>query len=85
MFEIITYNALHKRFDDQLLGNKWHNRRKLLTPAFHFSILQQFVKVFADETEKFLIKIEDQCQNPFIDVLPLITMFTLGSICGKYK
>lgn len=55
----------------------------MLTPAFHFNILQQFVKVFADETDRFLIKIGNVCQNPFIDIVPLITMFTLGCVCGK--
>lgn len=55
----------------------------MLTPAFHFSILQQFVKVFADETDKFLIKIEKECRQPFVNIEPLIAMFTLGCVCGK--
>lgn len=33
------------------IGDKWHSRRKLLTPTFHFNIL-----------EEFLSPIENQCK-----------------------
>jgi cytochrome P450 family 4 len=60
-------------------GTKWHNRRKILTPAFHFSILQQFLHIFNDETGKLVEKLEQECGKT-IDVVPPVTHFTLQSI-----
>lgn len=34
--------------------NKWHNRRKLLTPSFHFTILERFLGTFKNESTKFV-------------------------------
>lgn len=65
-----------------ITGKKWHTRRKILTQAFHFNILRQFVNVFVRKTEDLVYKLEEKCENS-VDVLPLITTFTLHSICGK--
>uniref|UniRef100_A0A9J2PWC6 Cytochrome P450 n=1 Tax=Ascaris lumbricoides TaxID=6252 RepID=A0A9J2PWC6_ASCLU len=35
-------------------GNKWKSRRKMLTPAFHFKMLQEFVSVFDTESKVLL-------------------------------
>lgn len=61
---------------------KWQNRRKLLTPTFHFNILQQFSKVFIQTTEKMLEEIA-LCANQEINILPLLTKYSLLMICGK--
>lgn len=64
-----------------ILGTKWHKRRKILTPAFHFSILNQFLAVFNEETTKLVDKLEDLCgEKSIIDVVPPVTQFTLQSI-----
>lgn len=41
----------------------WRSRRKLLTPAFHFKILENFVPVFARHTELLLDEIARQLRN----------------------
>lgn len=64
-------------------GKKWHTRRKILTPAFHLNILQQFVKVFGKQTRQFLEELDERCDQPFLDLMPLITDFALRSICGE--
>ncbi|CAH0554653.1 unnamed protein product [Brassicogethes aeneus] len=64
-------------------GAKWQHRRKILTPAFHFNILQQFIQVFNGETEKLVetyYKLLEDRQEVSIDVTSTITQFTLCTI-----
>ncbi|KAJ8915088.1 hypothetical protein NQ315_014343 [Exocentrus adspersus] len=61
-------------------GSKWQNRRKILTPAFHFNILQGFIGIFNKETEKLIRILERECDKPYTDVTRPITEFTLNSI-----
>nr|WCC58135.1 cytochrome P450 [Pharsalia antennata] len=77
------YNVMSNWLGNGLLlsqGKKWRNRRKILTPAFHFSILQDFVNIFNKETEDLVKKLEKHCDEPYIDVVEPITEFTLCSI-----
>lgn len=58
--------------------------RKLLTSAFHFNILQQFVGVFKKETDKLILELDDLLRNvDEIDIVNLISQFTLYSINGE--
>ncbi|KAK4871710.1 hypothetical protein RN001_015834 [Aquatica leii] len=62
-------------------GSKWKSRRKILTPAFHFSILQVFMRIFIEKSELLLKQIENECTKKYTEVLPLLAEFTLHSIC----
>lgn len=62
-------------------GSKWQSRRKLLTQAFHFNILQKFVRVFNEETAHLVERIDGQ-NKAGISILPLITHLTLQSVTG---
>ncbi|KAF4517610.1 hypothetical protein B566_EDAN002841, partial [Ephemera danica] len=69
------------------LGANWHSRRKLLTPAFHFSILEQFVPVFCDKTRILIDKLQSAATNSpdGFDIVPYVTRCTLDMICGKKR
>lgn len=81
-----VYDLLHDWLGTGLLtstGSKWKNRRRILTPAFHFNILQEFINIFNEETQKLVNDLKQEADKPFIDVVPPITQFTLWSIAGK--
>lgn len=65
-------------------GEKWHARRKLLTPTFHFKILQDFLAVFTEETKKLVDKIEANLDDSGIDITHYIDHLTLQSVGGKF-
>lgn len=72
--------------DIYVTGGKWHTRRKILTPTFHFAILQQFTNIFVQQSQILTQELEAASKNKhFIDVVPIIVTYTLNSICGKLK
>lgn len=64
-------------------GQKWHQRRKIITPAFHFKILEQFVDVMEKHGEIFVEKLE-KIKNQDIDVFQIVSLYTLDVICGNF-
>lgn len=81
------YQMLRPWLGDSLLiseGEKWHKMRKLLTPAFHFQILERFLPVFEEQVEILIKIIRKEIQNPKgIDVFPKFHALTLDIISGK--
>ncbi|XP_063905559.1 cytochrome P450 4c3-like [Zophobas morio] len=77
------YKLIHKWLRFGLLtsfGTKWQTRRKILTPAFHFSILQQFVSVFNEQAEQLIEILSAECNKSYIKVNSVLTQFTLKTI-----
>eukprot|EP00092_Neocalanus_flemingeri_P050507 GFUD01058405.1.p1 GENE.GFUD01058405.1~~GFUD01058405.1.p1 ORF type:complete len:344 (+),score=69.90 GFUD01058405.1:108-1139(+) len=62
-------------------GTKWHTRRKMLTPAFHFRILEDFLDVMNQQTELLCDILDPLCGGPAFDVFPLVTHCALDIIC----
>lgn len=61
-------------------GRKWHSRRKILTPAFHFKILDDFIDVFNEQSLILANKLDKEVNNSF-NIFPYVTLCTLDIVC----
>ncbi|XP_025266590.1 cytochrome P450 4C1-like isoform X1 [Camponotus floridanus] len=78
------YNITHPWLGTGLLtstGVKWQTRRKILTPAFHFNILNQFVDILIKESDCMTRSLKDVGGTVVKDLLPFISEHTLNAIC----
>ena len=64
-------------------GKKWKGRRSALTPAFHFSILKDFVETFDEHAKRLVeeLKKKVQCSEGIVEVQELTSLCTLDVIC----
>lgn len=79
----LLYNFLHPWLGTGLLtstGAKWQHRRKMLTPAFHFNILQDFTDIFVENAEKLVESLKSK-EGVTKDIIPLFKIHTLKIIC----
>jgi cytochrome P450 len=66
-----------------LTGQKWHTHRKIITPTFHFSILDSFLDVFSEKSKILVSKLRKEVGAEGFDVFPYITHCALDIICGE--
>lgn len=79
-----VYNFLHPWLGMGLLTSfdeKWRNRRKVLTPAFHFNILKDFQFVFNKQSKILCDVLRKHAKEEYVDILPFITRCSLDIIC----
>lgn len=80
-----TYHILKPFLGEGLLisnEKKWLHRRRILTPAFHFGVLKQFLPVFRGEQEKLRRQLERAAEeNLEVDLATTMSTFTLNTIC----
>nr|AVM18972.1 odorant degrading protein 2 [Holotrichia parallela] len=62
-------------------GNKWKKHRKIITPAFHFKILEDYVDIFNSAGDILVEKLEEQSKKPSVDIYPFVTLCALDIIC----
>ncbi|XP_066595542.1 cytochrome P450 4C1-like [Prorops nasuta] len=65
-------------------GEKWFHSRKLITPTFHFNILEKFAVVMSEKTELMIKHLEEKTTNypkKAVDVFPYATKCALDTIC----
>ncbi|XP_055923179.1 cytochrome P450 4d2-like [Eupeodes corollae] len=62
-------------------GQKWHSRRKAITPTFHFKILEQFVEVFDEQGKELIEAIKDKADGKTaFNIYPFICRMALDII-----
>lgn len=63
-------------------GRKWHTRRKIITPTFHFKILEQFVEIFDQQSSIFVEQLRTKAiSGEEFDAFPVVTLCALDVIC----
>lgn len=78
------YFALRGWLGDGLLlsrGKEWHTMRKIITPTFHFSILEQFVEVFDRQSSILVERLRTLSYgNEVVNIYPLVGLAALDII-----
>jgi hypothetical protein len=55
----------------------------MITPTFHYKILDSFVEVFSEKSEVLVHKLQKEVGSQGFDVYPYITRCALDIICGE--
>lgn len=65
-------------------GDKWLARRRMITPAFHFEILDDFLHVMNEQAEILVDILANEAKaNKKIDIFRKFILCTLDVICGS--
>ncbi|XP_023309756.1 probable cytochrome P450 4d14 [Anoplophora glabripennis] len=80
----VDYRFLHNWLGTGLLtseGEKWRARRKLITPAFHFSFLEKFTDVFEQNLDILMWELKNEVNEDFTNIYSFLNRFALDAIC----
>ncbi|CAG5928667.1 unnamed protein product, partial [Menidia menidia] len=79
-----AYTFLHPWLGTGLLtstGRKWRQRRKILTPTFHFSILADFLEVMNEQAEILVERLDKMAGKGPFNCFNHVTLCALDIIC----
>uniref|UniRef100_A0A182KHA4 Uncharacterized protein n=1 Tax=Anopheles christyi TaxID=43041 RepID=A0A182KHA4_9DIPT len=81
----IEYDFIRPWLGEGLLtstGRKWHTHRKVITPTFHFKILEQFVEIFDQQSSTFVQVLGAHAKSgETFDIFRPVTLCALDVIC----
>lgn len=80
------YSFLNSSLGEGLLfstNKKWFSRRRVITPTFHFKILEQFFQVFIKHNQVLLKKIGENANGKIFDIFPMVTASVMNALCGE--
>lgn len=59
----------------------WHTHRKIITPAFHFKILEQFIEIFDRQCQTMIDKLQsNKCDGNVINIVEYLKPMALDII-----
>ena len=67
-------------------GERWYKRRRLITPSFHFDILQDFFHIMNEQSlilADLVGRESAKNENGTVDIYSFIGLCALDIICGK--
>lgn len=62
-------------------GKRWASMRKILTPAYHFNTLEDYVSIFDANSSILVEKLKGFKGKPFVDIYHHVALFTLDVMC----
>lgn len=81
----LDYRFFHSWLGTGLLtssGAKWKKHRRIITPTFHFKILEDFIHVFNATGDVLIESLRRECGKETFDIVPFFSLFALDAICG---
>jgi len=80
-----VYKPVRNVFGDGLItlnDNTWQHHRKVLTPTFHFKILERYAEVFRKYAQEFVEELRDpKLRGVEVDAMPLTARVVSQTIC----
>lgn len=84
-----TYNIFRSLLGNGLITSPgdeiWKKHRKLLTPAFHFKMLEKFIDTFHSLGDTLIEKMNEHVDKDWFNVYPYINRYAIDSLCGKME
>ena len=65
------------------IGEKWHKRRRILTPAFHFNVLQKYAIIIIENSTKMIDSLKSLKKDSTQSLVSFTAKHTLDVICGN--
>ncbi|KAL7303904.1 hypothetical protein TKK_0004024 [Trichogramma kaykai] len=80
----LGYEHLYSWLKSGLLTSsdkKWHQRRKLLTPAFHSNVVEKYMEITFEQSSRAVKDFSSSGKEANVDLLPYCSKYTLNIIC----